>query len=83
MEPAARQEIEAALEDKSDETKTYVRTVLDLMERHVALANANPYDIELCQKLLKQMAEEAEALKAAYLESREKQGLPQEVGFPV
>ncbi len=76
-----KEEFEAALENKSEATKTFVRAHIALLEEYVALMNANNRNPQVWLKLQKELSEKTEAMRAAYVKERADQGLPSEVGW--
>ncbi len=75
-----KEEIDAALQDKSEATKTYFRANIALLEEYVVLMNANSHNPQVWRKLQKDLSEKTEAMYAAYLKESEEKGLPPEVG---
>ena len=80
MEASIREEIEASLANKSEETKIFVRAQIALVEKYVALMNANRYDRPLCAKLWREMKEKTQAMGETYVAERAKLGLGPELG---
>lgn len=75
-----KEEIEAALENKSEATKTYFRALIALLEEYVALMNANNRNPQVWRTLQTELSEKTEAMYAAYLKERADQGLPSKGG---
>jgi len=80
MEESLRQEMEMALEGKSEATKIYYREYAALLERYVALLNMNQMNPEVWRGLQKEMMDKIESRYAAYLKERADQGLPPDLG---
>jgi len=80
MEDSLRQQMEMAQEGKSEETKAYFREYAAILEKYIALSNANNRNPEVWRGLQAEMVEKVEARYAAYLKECADKGLPSEVG---
>jgi hypothetical protein len=67
-----KEEIEAALQGKSEATKTYFRANIALLEEYVELMNTNSHNPQVWRKLQKDLSEKTEAMYAAYLKETKK-----------
>ena len=80
MDESIRQQMEMALEDKSEATKAYFREYAALLEKYIDLSNENKFNPEFWQSLQNEMREKIESRYAAYLNECADKGLPPEVG---